>query len=125
MAIGGTLFVGEGTGLPALQPDDRPIDPMVTCGPGGILGERILREMWMRRDARVLLISAGLLAGATISAGAQQSQPPTPLAVGTTAPDFALLGATRYGVLRDSVRLRDFNGRTVVLAFFFRARTRG
>jgi peroxiredoxin len=41
------------------------------------------------------------------------------------APDFALPGATRYGVLQNPVRLSDFKGKTVVLAFFFRARTRG
>jgi peroxiredoxin Q/BCP len=41
------------------------------------------------------------------------------------APDFAVAGATRYGVLRDSVRLSDFRGQTVVLAFFPKARTKG
>jgi peroxiredoxin len=41
------------------------------------------------------------------------------------APDFALPGATRYGVLRDPIKLSDFKGKTVVLAFFFKARTRG
>lgn len=55
---------------------------------------------------------------------AQQPTPP-PLEVGVTAPDFALPGATRYGVLKDPIRLSDFKGKTVVLAFFFRARTRG
>jgi peroxiredoxin len=45
--------------------------------------------------------------------------------VGAVAPDFALPGATRYGVLTDPIRLSDFKGKTVVLAFFFRARTRG
>jgi peroxiredoxin len=34
-------------------------------------------------------------------------------------------GATQHGVLRDSVRLSDYAGKTVVLAFFFRVRTRG
>lgn len=48
-----------------------------------------------------------------------------PLAVGTRAPDFELAGATRYGVLRDPVRLSDFRGKTVVLAFFYRVRTPG
>lgn len=48
-----------------------------------------------------------------------------PLEVGAVAPDFALEGATRYGVLREPVRLSDFKGKTVVLAFFFKARTRG
>jgi peroxiredoxin len=41
------------------------------------------------------------------------------------APDFTLTGATRYGVLRDPVRLSDFRGKTVVLAFFYKARTKG
>lgn len=54
-----------------------------------------------------------------------QAVDPDPIPVGTRAPDFELPGATRYGVLRDPVRLSDFRGEAVVLAFFFRARTRG
>ena len=34
-------------------------------------------------------------------------------------------GATRYGVLASPVHLSDFKGKTVVLAFFFKARTSG
>ena len=45
--------------------------------------------------------------------------------VGAMAPDFALPGATRHGVLQEPVRLSDYEGETVVLAFFFRVRTRG
>lgn len=45
--------------------------------------------------------------------------------VGAMAPDFELTGATRHGVLRDNIRLSDYRGETVVLAFFFRVRTRG
>ena len=45
--------------------------------------------------------------------------------VGTLAPDFTLPGATRYGLLRDPVHLADYRGKTVVLAFFYRARTKG
>jgi peroxiredoxin len=41
------------------------------------------------------------------------------------APDFAINGATRYGLLRQPIRLSDLKGQTVVLAFFVRARTRG
>jgi hypothetical protein len=48
-----------------------------------------------------------------------------PLQVGAVAPDFSLPGATRYGVLAKPVRLSDFKGKTVVLAFFFKARTSG
>jgi hypothetical protein len=58
-------------------------------------------------------------------------QPPTragatpPLEIGAVAPDFSLPGATRYGVLARPIRLSDFKGKTVVLAFFFKARTSG
>jgi peroxiredoxin Q/BCP len=45
--------------------------------------------------------------------------------VGTMAPDFTLPGADRYGLLRDPIKLSDFRGKTVVLAFFYRARTKG
>ena len=48
-----------------------------------------------------------------------------PPEVGAMAPDFQLPGATRYGLLRDPVRLSDHRGKTVVLAFFYRARTKG
>jgi len=53
--------------------------------------------------------------------------PPSPPApeVGAVAPGFAMPGATRYGTLRNPVRLSDYKGKTVVLAFFFKARTRG
>ncbi len=76
---------------------------------------------------RVLLGAAGglLLASAPGAALAQEQPSPPPLEVGAVAPDFALPGATRYGVLKDPIRLSDFRGKTVVLAFFFRARTRG
>ena len=80
----------------------------------------------MFRRARLPLALA-LTALATSTVSAQQPTPATdPLPeVGAPAPDFAIRGATRYGVLRDSVRLSDFRGKTVVLAFFYRARTKG
>ena len=73
------------------------------------------------------LLLAAALAGLTAAApaAAQEPENPPPLEIGAVAPDFELPGGTRYGVLRDPVRLSDFNGKTVVLAFFFRARTRG
>lgn len=67
-------------------------------------------------------IAAGL---ALLAAAPALAQTADPLEVGAVAPDFALDGATRYGVLKDQVRLSDYAGKTVVLAFFFRARTRG
>jgi cytochrome oxidase Cu insertion factor (SCO1/SenC/PrrC family) len=74
------------------------------------------------------ILVAAAFAGAVVAAApaqAQQTQLPPPLEVGAVAPDFELPGATRYGVLRDPVRLSDLRGKTVVLAFFFRVRTRG
>jgi len=58
---------------------------------------------------------------------ARAAPPPGPpvLDVGVVAPDFAIPGATRYGTLKNPVRLSDYKGKTVVLAFFFKARTRG
>ena len=63
-------------------------------------------------------------------AGAQQpaapaAAPATGPAVNDVAPDFSLNGATRYGLLKTPVTLADYRGRTVVLAFFFKARTKG
>jgi peroxiredoxin len=54
-----------------------------------------------------------------------QAQQSRPLEVGTVAPDFSLKGASRYGVLANPVRLSDFKGKAVVLAFFYKARTGG
>lgn len=69
-----------------------------------------------------------LAAGATVSAAQQPASPADtapPIALGAVAPDFALPGATRWGALRNPVRLSDYHGKTIVLAFFSRARTRG
>jgi peroxiredoxin len=55
----------------------------------------------------------------------QPTAAPPSLEVGAVAPDFAIPGATRFGTLRGPVRLSDYKGKTVVLAFFFKARTRG
>ena len=69
-----------------------------------------------------------LLAGALLVSSAPtqaQAVDPDPIAVGTMAPDFSLPAATRHGILRDPVQLSDLRGQAVVLAFFYRARTRG
>ena len=60
-----------------------------------------------------------------LAAPAAPAQEPAPLEVGATAPEFTLPGATRYGVLKAPVHLSDFKGKTVVLAFFYKARTKG
>jgi len=68
-------------------------------------------------------IGSALLAGISSTAAAQPRY--TPLAVGTEAPAFSLKGATKAGLLPGEVSLLDFRGQTVVLAFFFKARTGG
>ena len=45
--------------------------------------------------------------------------------VGDMAPDFSLPATTRYGPLKENVTLAQYRGNTVVLAFFFKARTKG
>ena len=78
----------------------------------------------MRRIPAIAAISI-LLALASARAVPAQVPEVQPLAVGAVAPDFSLPAATRWGALRAPVKLSDFKGSTVVLAFFFRARTPG
>lgn len=69
------------------------------------------------------------LAAVLALAGSAEAQTPAPKypspEVGSAAPDFTLPAATRYGILRDSIKLSNYRGKTVVLAFFFKARTKG
>ena len=76
----------------------------------------------MRRFVLACGLAGVLAACVAPSMSAQDSEL---LAVGEMAPDFELPGATRYGALEAPVRLSDYRGETVVLAFFFRVRTRG
>ncbi len=78
----------------------------------------------MRRFIAIGLFAVALVPWSFAPAAAQE-RGASLLAVGEMAPDFALPGATRYGLLEAPVRLSDYRGETVVLAFFFRARTRG
>ncbi len=88
----------------------------------------------MFRESRTAAVTAGIFTALLLAAGPAHSQSgaaapaatvPAGPAINDVAPDFALPGATRYGVLKAPVRLSDFRGRTVVLAFFFQARTKG
>ncbi|HJU68595.1 MAG TPA: redoxin domain-containing protein [Gemmatimonadaceae bacterium] len=72
--------------------------------------------------AAILSVAAASLASAQAPAAAGSAPVP---AVGSAAPDFTLPGATRYGLLAQPVRLSDFRGKTVVIAFFYQARTKG
>ena len=73
------------------------------------------------RNRQALYLAVSLLVAPSVLA-AQQAKP---LEVGAKAPDFSMQGATRYGVLAKPVHLSDFKGKTVVLAFFYKARTKG
>ena len=75
------------------------------------------------RFAVALALSLGI--GAAASAGAQQPAAGAGPAIGEAAPEFSGLGATRHGRVADPIRLSDYKGKTIVLAFFFRARTTG
>jgi cytochrome oxidase Cu insertion factor (SCO1/SenC/PrrC family) len=79
--------------------------------------------------ARLAIALAATLVAASTARAQQSSAPAAPSfpapEVGSMAPDFSLPGATRYGLLRDPVHLADYRGKTVVLAFFYRARTKG
>ena len=80
----------------------------------------------MPRRPSALLAALGLaMVAGTAVAQAQAVQGSQPLDSGAVAPDFSLPGATRFGTLRVPVRLSDFHGKTVILAFFYRSRTRG
>ncbi len=79
---------------------------------------------------RVLVAAALSVPGIALSQATPAPAPaPAPGAngpqVGSVAPDFTLPGVTRYGLLKNPVKLSDYRGKTVVLAFFFQARTKG
>ena len=81
----------------------------------------------MSRRTITFVAAIALLSSARIAAAQQTPAAPAPTGpdVGQQAPDFTISGATRFGILRDSIRLSDFRGQTVVLAFFPKARTKG
>jgi peroxiredoxin Q/BCP len=76
---------------------------------------------------RPLYLAAALALAPALAAQQPAAPPPapTPLAVGTEAPDFTLPAATKEGVSAKSVHLQDLRGQTVVIAFFYKARTKG
>jgi cytochrome oxidase Cu insertion factor (SCO1/SenC/PrrC family) len=70
-------------------------------------------------------VGAVLAATCALALAIKAQAPTDGPAVGAQAPDFTLPGATRYGVLKNPVHLSDYRGQTVVLAFFYQARTKG
>lgn len=66
-----------------------------------------------------------VLALASAAPAALAAQDTIPLKVGDVAPEFALRAATAEGVAPGLVKLSDFRDQTVVIAFFYKARTKG
>jgi hypothetical protein len=86
--------------------------------------------MLIRAGIATLTIAAAASLTTAGVAHAQQTAPPAAAVsagpvVRDVAPDFTLDGADRYGLLKTPVRLSEYRGRTVVLAFFYQARTKG
>jgi hypothetical protein len=77
----------------------------------------------MRRLVFLSLLAVGIVLTPPGNGAAQEVS--DFLSVGEMAPDIRVTGATRYGVVTQSLTLTDFRGETVVLAFFFRARSGG
>ena len=67
--------------------------------------------------------AVALSLGVSSRGGAQQAE--TGPKVGDMAPDFTLRGVTGDGPLKEAIKLSSYRGNTVVLAFFFKARTKG
>jgi len=86
--------------------------------------------MAANRSIRTAQLVAAIVVIASSAAVGQEATPAPGSAafaptVGQMAPDFTLPGATRFGLLKAPVKLSDYRGQTVVIAFFPRARTRG
>ena len=131
LTIAAVAIVGESS-----QPNAGPVpaglpEPALTNSPPGKTDSHAycstvrnlgipMPQIWYR-----LAAAAALTVPVGVAVAQEPAKDPEPLAVGTMAPDVALPGATRYGVLERPVHLSDFRGKTVVLAFFFKARTKG
>jgi hypothetical protein len=81
-------------------------------------------EVSLHRN-RHRLIAAAVTVVLALSPAACLSQNAEPLQVGDAAPGFEITGANRGGILDAPLRLDDYRGKTVVLAFFYKVRTPG
>ncbi len=77
-----------------------------------------------RAALSLVLVYSALVGHISAQQGSGQAGGDGPM-VGAAAPDFALTAATRDGVQPKPVRLSELHGKTVVLAFFPKARTSG
>lgn len=70
------------------------------------------------------LVAMGLLAAVPAAAQQPAAQAAMPLAAGVAAPGFRLAAGNKAG-LAGQMSLADLHDKTVVIAFFYRARSRG
>jgi len=94
---------------------------------------------WLRIAALALAVVPGLAAAPRTALAQTRAAPRTapaapaaaapaplpPVPIGARAPDFSLPAVTRYGPLARPVTSADFLGKTLVIAFFYQARTKG
>jgi peroxiredoxin Q/BCP len=74
--------------------------------------------------ARAVVLGGAAIALVAIAAARALAQDVGPK-IGDVAPEFSLPGSTKDGLLSKPLRLRDFRGQVVVIAFFPKARTKG
>jgi cytochrome oxidase Cu insertion factor (SCO1/SenC/PrrC family) len=81
----------------------------------------------MKRISNTMAAALVTMSGVGGLAAQQPAPPPagTALAAGVEAPDFALTASTMDGVAAKPLHLKALRGQTVVIAFFYRARTKG
>jgi cytochrome oxidase Cu insertion factor (SCO1/SenC/PrrC family) len=83
----------------------------------------------MMNVSRIALPCLALVVASAISAQQPTAAPaPAPLPipeVGSAAPDFTFRAVTKDGIQTKSAKLSDYKGQTVVIWFFFKARTKG
>jgi len=70
------------------------------------------------------LAAMGILAAGPLAAQQPTAPAATPLAAGVTAPGFNLAAGNKAG-LAGMLALADLHDKTVVIAFFYRARSSG
>ncbi len=85
----------------------------------------VLIETFLNESKGVILRLLTLATTSLLLSTPVLAQEARVLEAGQMAPNFELTGSTRFGILEEPVRLSDFRGKTVVLAFYYQARTPG
>jgi hypothetical protein len=81
--------------------------------------------MSLRRPWPFVVAAVAIALSSPLASAQQPGQLTVGPAVGEMAPDFEFQALTRYGAVKERVKLSDLHGQAVVLAFFPKARTKG